>query len=135
MADATAGAFIKSYRKYKRLRSSHVHEKSAFDSFITLTISESSRVLSAATLRSTGITPNAEPHVLDYANEMELTCGIGWGKLSGRVSSEAFVDLPLATVGKLQAVFRLYGEEVIIHDRIRGLRSGTVVGWSILHRA
>lgn len=108
MADATAGIFLDPYKEYRHHRTqSQPQDNPSLQS------------------PDTSIT-NTETQTKKVA----LVAASSIGKLLGRPSRGALVDLPLAAVEGMRAVPRIYGDELAAHDKVTDWKSGGVAAWS-----
>lgn len=111
MAYATAGIILDPYKEYRRHR----------------TQSQSQDSTSLQTPPDTCTTnTNTEVHTKRVA----LVAASSIGKLLGRPSRGALVDLPLAAVEGMRAVPRIYGDELKAHGKVTDWKSGGAAAWS-----
>lgn len=109
MAHATAGIILDPYKEYRRHRAQ----------------SQSQDNPSLQSPPDTNTT-NTEAHT----KKLALVAANSIGKLLGRPSRGALIDLPLAAVEGMRAVPRIYGDELTAHDKVTDWKSGGVAAWS-----
>lgn len=111
MADATAGIILDPYREYRRHRIQ-------------------SQPQDNPSLQSPPDTHIANTNTEAHTKKVALVAAGSIGKLIGRPSRGALVDLPLAAVEGMRAVPRIYGDELAAHSKVTDWKSGGAAAWS-----